>query len=101
MPAILDKPHNGRLAARFPEVTQAEFFRRELKCTVGFDREEIQLSLNFACMNSAYHVYCRYTPREGLGTVKLFVGVAGKDVTVNNKGGATCNNTKQLLLHLS
>ena len=27
---------------------------------------------------------------ERLGTAKLFVGVAGNDVIVNNKGGATC-----------
>ena len=33
----------------------------------------------------------QYTPREGLGTVKLFMGVAGNDI----KGGATCNNSKQ------
>ena len=38
-----------------------------------------------------------YIPREWLGTAKLFMGVARNDVTVNNKGGATCNNTKQLL----
>jgi len=37
------------------------------------------------------------TPREGLGTAKLFVDVAGNDVTVNNKGGATYNNNKQSL----
>ena len=30
------------------------------------------------------------------GTAKLFVGVAENDVTVNIKGGAPCNNTKQL-----
>ena len=41
----LNKLHNGRLAVHFPEVAQLEFFRRELKCTVGLDREEIQLSL--------------------------------------------------------
>ena len=34
--------------------------------------------------------------REGLGTAKLSVGRAGNVVTVDNKGGATCNNTKQL-----
>ena len=38
-----------------------------------------------------------YTPREWLGTAKLFMGVARNDVTVNNKGESTCNNTKQLL----
>ena len=36
-------------------------------------------------------------PKGGLGTAKLFVGVAGNGVTVNNKGGTTCINTKQLL----
>ena len=35
----------------------------------------------------------RYTPGEGLGTAKSFVDVAYNYVTVNNKGGATCNNT--------
>ena len=39
----------------------------------------------------------RHTPREGLGTAKLFVGMAGNVVTVNNKGWTTCINTKQLL----
>ena len=39
------KPHNGRLAALFPEVTHKEFLQRELENTVGLDREEIQLSL--------------------------------------------------------
>ena len=38
---LLNKPHNGRLAALFPEVTHAEFYRRELECTIGFDGEEI------------------------------------------------------------
>ena len=42
---LLNKPHNGRLAALFPEVTHAELFRRELECTIGFDGEEIQMSL--------------------------------------------------------
>ena len=32
------------------------------------------------------------TPREGFGAAKLFVGMARDDVTVNNKGGAACNN---------
>ena len=36
---------NGRLPALFPEVTHKDFFRSELEYTVGFDREEIQLSL--------------------------------------------------------
>ena len=31
------------------------------------------------------------------GTAKLFIGVAGNDVTANIKGGATRNNSKQLL----
>ena len=36
------------------------------------------------------------------GTAKLFIGVAGNDVTVNIKGGATRNNSKQFkLLHFS
>ena len=35
-----------------------------------------------------------YTPREELGTAKLFVGMTRNDVTVNIKGGATCNNNK-------
>ena len=35
-----NKPHNGRLAALFPEVTH-----EELEYIVGFDQEEIQLSL--------------------------------------------------------
>ena len=34
----LNKPHNGRLAALFPEVTH-EFLQRELEYTVGLDRE--------------------------------------------------------------
>ena len=38
---LLNKPHNGRLAALFLEVTHAEFVRRELECTIGFDGEEI------------------------------------------------------------
>ena len=42
---LLNKLHNDRLAAHFLEVVQSEFFRRELKCTVGLNREEIQLSL--------------------------------------------------------
>ena len=37
-------PHNGRLAGLFSEVTHEDFFRSELEYTVGFDREEIQLS---------------------------------------------------------
>ena len=37
-----------------------------------------------------------FTPREELGTAKLFVGVTGNDVTVNNKGGATGNNNKKI-----
>ena len=37
--------HNGRLAALFPEVTHEELLQKELKYTVGFDPEEIQLSL--------------------------------------------------------
>ena len=41
----LNKPHNGHLAALIPEVTHAEFLRKELEFTVGFDREEIQMSL--------------------------------------------------------
>ena len=37
-----------------------------------------------------------------LYTAKLFVGVSGNDVTVNTKGGATCNNKNYLkVLHLS
>ena len=43
------------------------------------------------------HITFRYTPREELGAAKLFVGMAVNDVTVNNKGGATYNNTIQLL----
>ena len=39
----LNKPHNGRLAGLFPEVTHEEFLRREVEYTVGSDREEIQL----------------------------------------------------------
>ena len=38
---LLNKPHNGRLAALFPEVTHAEFVRRELECIIGLDGEEI------------------------------------------------------------
>ena len=41
----LNEPHNGRLAALFPEVTHEEFLRRELEYIFGFDRKEIQLSL--------------------------------------------------------
>ena len=41
----LNKPHNGRFAALFPEVTHAEFFRKELECTFVFDGEVIQLFL--------------------------------------------------------
>ena len=40
-----NKLHNGRLAALFLEVIHAKFSSRELECTVGFDREEIRLSL--------------------------------------------------------
>ena len=48
-----------------------------------------------ACVNSSLHVYCTDIPPEGgLGTAMLFVGVVGSGVTVNNKGGATCNNGK-------
>ena len=38
---LLKKPHNGRLAALFPEVTQEEFVGRELDYIIGFDGEEI------------------------------------------------------------
>ena len=31
---LLNKPNNGRLGALFLEVTHAEFFRRELECTI-------------------------------------------------------------------
>ena len=41
----LNKLHNGHLAALFLEVSHEEFLRRELEYTVGFHREEIQLSL--------------------------------------------------------
>ena len=37
----LNKPHNGYLAALFLEVTHAQFFRKELECTIGSDGEEI------------------------------------------------------------
>ena len=37
-----------------------------------------------------------YNPREGLGTAKLFMGVAWNDITVNSNGGATRNNSKHL-----
>ena len=37
--------YNGHLAALFPEVTDKKFFGMELECIVGFDCEEIQLSL--------------------------------------------------------
>ena len=30
-------------------------------------------------------------------TAKLFVDMARNDVTVNSKGGAPCNNSKQLV----
>ena len=43
------------------------------------------------------HLLQWHTPWEGLGTAKLFVGVAVNGITVNNKGGTTCINTKQLL----
>ena len=46
------------------------------------------------CCKSRY--YSEYTLREGLGAAKLFVGVSRNDVTVNNKGGATCISTKQI-----
>ena len=39
----------------------------------------------------------RYTLREGLGTAKLFVGMTWNNITVKIKGGATRNNSKQLL----
>ena len=39
------KPQNGRLAALFPALTHKEFLRKELEYTIGFDRNEIQLSL--------------------------------------------------------
>ena len=57
----------------------------------------MKFSLYKFCIN--YCVYCTvsYTPREELGTAKLFVGVTGNGVTVNIKGAATCNNNKQLL----
>ena len=35
--------------------------------------------------------------REGLGAVKLVVGISGNDVTVSNKGEATCSSSKQIL----
>ena len=38
-----------------------------------------------------------YTPREGLDTAKLSIGVARNDVTKYIKGGVTCNNSKQWL----
>ena len=37
--------HNGPLAALFPKVTHAEFFRKELESTFVFDGEEIKLFL--------------------------------------------------------
>ena len=40
-----NKPHNGHLAALFPEVTHKDFSLSELEYTAGFDREEIHLSL--------------------------------------------------------
>ena len=43
----MNKLHNSSLEAHFPEVTQARFFQREMTCTVGFDPEEIQLSVIF------------------------------------------------------
>ena len=46
MPLLSNKPNNGRLAAHFPDITQAEFFRRELKFTVGLDQEEIEIQLS-------------------------------------------------------
>ena len=42
---LFNKPHNGRLAALFPEVSHVEFFRKELECTFVFNGEEIQLFL--------------------------------------------------------
>ena len=41
MLATLEKPHNGHLAALFPEVTRVEFFRKELECIIGFDDEKL------------------------------------------------------------
>ena len=42
-------------------------------------------------------------PKVGAGTGKLFVGVTGNDVTVNNKGGLHVTTLKNYLklLHLS
>ena len=126
---LLNKLHNGHLAALFPEVTHAEFFRRELECILGFNQEEIydftmgkvyslllkelSGSLNawwawhicqFQHFGKRYRLFPRikslakwgnaivqkqfcsgkflishllywYTPREGLCTAKLHIGV--------------------------
>ena len=38
-----------------------------------------------------------YTPKEEHGTQKLFMGLARNDITINNKGGAARNNSKEFL----
>ena len=54
---------------------------------IKFDSHEFRIS----------HLMQLYTPRAGLITANLLVGVAGNDVRVNIRGGATCNNNKQSL----
>ena len=68
------------------------------------DGEEIQMSLILLCKKFvAYREIPHITfiamtyLRKGLGAAKLFVGVAGNDVTVNNKGGVTCSSIKKSL----
>ena len=64
----------------------------QLKWSVMVQRQ----SWNFVLTNSIHHIYCTNTSQERV-LAKLFMGVARNDVTVNIEGGATCNNSKQLL----
>ena len=85
-----NKPHNGCLAARFPEVTHEDFFRSELEYTVGFDREEIQLSL-ISRGKSSY-----LTAKGAKWKFKCLVGVAYLPVSVLWKEISTISMDKKL-----
>ena len=70
-----------------------------IKCWASWNRTDWCKTIMKFCLHK-FHISRLLqwtTPREGLGTAKLFVGVVGNDVTVNNKGGATYNNNKQSL----
>ena len=101
--SLLLRMQNGSLNARWAwHICWFQHFRKRYRLLpwikVEIERNGAETIVKYCsrkfCMSHLLHWY---TLREGLGTAKLFVGVTGNNVTVNNKGGATCNNTKQLL----